>query len=156
MREYAKPSILGERLGYPPDGKRFGRVLSEVGLRDTTGQPSKEARDRGIAVKKLSRWQYDIDAVAIRVMGGFCPPDIAREAESIGSELIAIDASFTSHTEGAELAALGERWDHAMRRITPRHVPRLNGVLRREAAPFRIGQDGEVELLQTKEKNAVA
>ena len=107
MREYAKPSTIGEQLGYPPDGKRFGRVLTEVGLRDSTGKPSKDARDRGIAVKKLSRWQYDVEAVAIRVMGGFCPPDIACEAESIGHELIAIDAAFTFHTEGAELAALG-------------------------------------------------
>ncbi len=140
MREYAKPSLIGEKLGYPPDGKRFGRVLSEVGLRDTTGQPSKEARDRGIAMKKLSRWQYDVEAVTIRVMGGFCPPDIANEAESIGSELIAIDAAFTSHTEGAELAALGERWDNAIKRVTPGHVPRLNGVLRREARPFALAR----------------
>ena len=79
-----------------------------------------------------------------------------NEAESIGVALIAIDDAFTSHTEGAELAALGQRWDDAMKRIRPSHVPRLNGVLRREAAPFRIGEDGEVKLIQTREKDTVA
>jgi hypothetical protein len=102
MREYAKPSILGERLGYPPDGKRFGRVLVEIGLRDSPGQPTRDACDRGIAMKKASRWQYDVEAVTVRVMGGFCPPHIASEAESIGVELTATDTAFMSHTEGSE------------------------------------------------------
>jgi hypothetical protein len=53
-------------------------------------------------MKKASRWQYDVEAVTVRVMGGFCPPHIASEAESIGVELTATDTAFISHTEGSE------------------------------------------------------
>lgn len=158
MRQYATPSTIGKALGYPPDGKRFGRVLVEVGLRDRTGQPTRDAQARGIAKKRGARrrWEFDVEAATVRVKGGSCLPEIAVESESIGMELAAIDAVFTSRMRRPELVELGHRWDQAMRQVTPHHVQRINGVLRREGAPFRLSKNGEVELLQGREKDAIA
>ena len=157
MRHYAKPSSIGASLGYPPDGKRFGRALVEVGLRDSKGRPTADTLARGIAKQGTfrGRWKYDVEAVTVRVMGGYCPPDVADEAEALGVELAAIDAAFTSGTEGQALMALGDRWDGAVRRVTPRHVPRLNGILRREGASFRVGEDGQVSLMGGSYKQLV-
>lgn len=86
---------------------------------------------------------------------GCGPPDIANEAEVLGVERAAIDAALTSGTEGQARVALGERWDEALRWVTPRHVPRINGILRREDAPFRFDDDGEIVLMGGSYKQMV-
>lgn len=139
MRNYQRLGTLGASLGFPSDGKRFGKTLIEVGIRESNGRPTSDTIAREIAVRrgKSNTWLYDTDAVTVRVMGGYCTPHIAMEAEAIGIELTEIDAAFSGTVEGDKLVNLCLKWDNVIRRITPRHVARINGVLRREGTPYR-------------------